>query len=65
MKSFLSEYPEILSVQQVAAIMGVSVPTIRRHIKKKEIPSVHIGRLTRIPRDLLVEYLSAKVDDQD
>ena len=58
MKELLKEYPVVLSISEVAEILNVSPATVRRHIKNNELPYVKVGRLVRIPKARLVDYLS-------
>ena len=57
MKELLKEYPVVLSISEVAEILNVSPATVRRHIKNNELPYVKVGRLVRIPKAILVDYL--------
>lgn len=55
---FLDGYPPLLTVKEVAAILGVSSRTVSRLCEKGEIPSSKIGRAVRIPKKALLEYMS-------
>lgn len=57
MNELLKKYPVVLDVATVAEILGVTPATVRRLVKAKIIPSVKVGRLTRIPKNRLIEYL--------
>ena len=57
MKKYLENYPPVLSVDEVADILGVTGKTIRHLIKAGDLGSIKVGRLIRIPKDRLVEYL--------
>lgn len=57
MKELLKEYPVVLSISEVAEILNVSPATVRRHIKNNELPYVKVGRLVKIPKARLVDYL--------
>lgn len=57
MKELLEKYPAVLDVATVAEILGVTPATVRRLIKAKAIPSVKVGRLTRITKDKLIDFL--------
>lgn len=57
MKELLKEYPVVLSISEVAEILNVSPATVRRHIMNNELPYVKVGRLVRIPKARLVDYL--------
>lgn len=57
MEKYLENYPPVLSVDEVADILGVTGKTIRHLIKAGDLGSIKVGRLIRIPKDRLVEYL--------
>lgn len=61
MNEFLQKYPAVLDVVMVAEILGVTPATVRRLVKAKTIPSIKVGRLTRITKDKLIEYLEKGV----
>ena len=55
------DYPDILTVTQVAAALGISKNTAYRLIKEREIGCRHIGRKIIVPKACLVDYvLSAR-----
>jgi excisionase family DNA binding protein len=53
----------LANVQQAAAVLGCSVPTIRRKVKAGEIPSMRIGRSVRIDLTKLRALSGAEVSD--
>jgi excisionase family DNA binding protein len=57
MNELLEDYPAVLDVTTVAEILGVTPATVRRLIKAKVLHSVKVGRLTRITKSKLIEYL--------
>lgn len=57
MKEYLDEYPPVLDVEQVSQIMGVGKQLVRKEILKHEIPAIKVGRIYRIPKAKLLEYL--------
>ena len=57
MEKYLEVYPLVLSVDEVADILGVTGKTIRHLINAGDLGSIKVGRLIRIPKDRLVEYL--------
>ena len=57
MYQLLEKYPAILDVATVAEILGVTPATVRRLLKANVIPSVKVGRLTRVRKDKLIDYL--------
>lgn len=60
MKKLLETYPAVLDVHAVAEILGVTPATVRRLIKSKDIPSVKIGKLTRVTKDKLINLLEER-----
>lgn len=52
--------PEILTVKEAAQYLKLSVVTIRRLIKKGEIPHFKIGDAVRIDKQDLDKYLESK-----
>ena len=57
MDEMLKKYPAVLSISDVAEILNITPATVRRHIKKSDIPHIKVGRLVRIPKDSLIGYL--------
>ncbi len=57
MDEMLKNYPVVLSISDVAEILNVTPATVRRHIRKKDIPSIKVGKLVRIPKDSFISYL--------
>ncbi len=51
---------ETLTVKAVAELLHVSQPTIRKYIKRSQLPSVTIGRCRRIPRIDLETFVEAR-----
>lgn len=60
MNELLEKYPPVLDVATVAKILGVTPATVRRLVKSNLIPSVKVGRLTRITKDKLIDYLEER-----
>lgn len=55
------EYPDIMTVPQVAEALGIGTNTAYRLIKNKEIGCKHIGRIIKVPKKCLMDYvLSAR-----
>ena len=57
MDELLKKYPAVLSISDVAEILNVTPATVRRHIKTNDLPHIKVGRLVRIPKDSLIDYL--------
>lgn len=60
MNELLANYPAVLDVATVAEILGVTPATVRRLLKANVIPSVKVGRLTRVTKDKLINYLEER-----
>lgn len=59
MNELLAKYPAVLNVSTVAEILGVTPATVRRLLKANVIPSVNVGRLTRVTKDKLCVVVSS------
>ena len=57
MNELLNQYPAVLTITEVAEILNVTPATVRRHIKSNDLPHIKVGRLVRIPKDSLIDYL--------
>ena len=51
---------EALTVKEVAELLHVSRPTVEKHIKTGELPSVTIGRCRRVRRMDLEDFLDRR-----
>ena len=51
------EYPDILDVKQVGALLGVSTKTVYRLLRSGTIDSVKIGREFRVPKVNVLKYV--------
>ena len=49
--------PELLTVAEVAKLLTVSIPTVRRLQGQRRIPFVKVGGSVRFTKDDLVAYL--------
>ena len=58
MDELLKNYPAALSITDVAEILNITSATVRRHIKNNDLPHIKVGRLVRIPKDSLINYLN-------
>lgn len=50
------DYPDILNIKQVGAILGVSKKTVYSLIKKGAFSSIKVGREYRIPKVNVMQY---------
>ena len=56
-KLMLKDYPDILTIQQMCDILGISTKTGYRLLREKKICSLKVGRAYRIPKMHLFTYL--------
>lgn len=59
----LAGYPDLLTVQHVNEITGVSEQTIRAEINAGRLPGCHIGRRLFVPKCKFVEYAMGGMKD--
>ena len=60
-KTKLSQYPDILSLSEVAEILHVAgISSVRRLIKNGKIKALKPGKNTIIPKKYLEEYIYGK-----
>ena len=57
-KIMLKEYPDILSVDQVSEVLGVSTKTCYKILRNGDICCLKVGRTYRVPKAHLFSYLS-------
>ena len=50
-------YPDVLTVEQVSELLGVCTKTVYAMIRRGELKKQNVGRLFRIPKSYLIEYL--------
>ena len=58
MEAVLAGYPQILSADQAAEILGVSKRTVSRLCADSRLPSFKVGIKIRIPKHALIDYMS-------
>ena len=57
----LSEYPPLMTAQQVATVLGLSVDAVRVRIKQRDLASAKIGQAVRVPRVDLERYIARRL----
>ena len=62
-KSVLKEYPDVMSVEEVSAALGVSDKTVHRLLHENKIEHIVMGRKYRIPKAHLFSYLRLYAKD--
>lgn len=53
----LSTYPVLLSLPQVANVLGCSIPSVKRRVQRRQLASIKEGHHVRVPREALRQYL--------
>ena len=61
--SVLSDFPDVLSVPQVSAALGISSKTTYRILNTGELLSLKVGREFKIPKVFLLRYLKILAHD--
>lgn len=56
----LEEYPDILTVKDVLKILKIGMNTLYKLLNNKELYGKKIGRMWRIPKTSVIEYISKK-----
>lgn len=55
----LKEYPDVLTVKQVAEILEIGINAAYRLIHNNTIGSVRVGRSIRVPKMCVIDYLTS------
>ncbi len=58
----MDEWPVLLKVSEVAAILRVSRNLVYELIAEGELPVIRLGRVIRVPRDALERWIEREVD---
>ena len=53
----LDSYPDVLSVKDIQAILGICKATAYRLVNENVIRSMRIGRSIKIPKQAVINYL--------
>ena len=51
---------EYYSVEQVANMLGLKIPTIREYIKRGDLQAYKFGRVLRIKKEDYIEFTKSK-----
>jgi len=54
---YFTQYPDVLNVKQLSKILGVCEKTVLRLLIDQEMQSIKIGRIYRVPKLYLLQYL--------
>lgn len=69
--NFLSKYksyddlPLMLSVPEIAAVLGISRAAAYELARSKDFPSLRIGTRIVVPKDKFIDWISRRVEEQD
>ena len=55
----LNNYPDVLTVKQLAEILNIGQNAAYRMVKRREIGVKYIGRAIRIPKASVILYLNS------
>ena len=55
----LKEYPDVLNIEQMCEVLGISKKTGYKLLQSNTITSMKVGRTYRIPKIHLIAYLHA------
>ena len=56
-KNTFSEYPDVLTVQQLSAMLRISTKVAYKLVKEGKIKSIRIGRNFKIAKVFVLDYL--------
>ena len=56
----ISDYPDILTVQEVSELLGVSTKTVYKLLKEGQIEKRAVGRTFKIIKTNVTDYLGIK-----
>jgi len=56
--SILSGLPDVMTLEQVASILQISITGARQMCREKYLPSFKCGAQWRVPKAWLIEYIS-------
>jgi excisionase family DNA binding protein len=54
----LRKYPDLLNVEQISGILGVSTKTVYKMIRNGELSYIKTGREYRIPKVTVLQYMN-------
>lgn len=53
------EYPDILTIPQVAQALGICIKAAYGLVKQKRLGAIRIGRTIKVPKEQLVEFVKS------
>jgi len=64
-ETIIMDSPEIMTIKQAAAYLQLHYQTVREKVNTGEIPAVKVGRVWRIMKKDLIEYLGLQKQKQE
>jgi len=61
----LKDYPDVLNIQQMCEILGISTKTGYKLLQSKQIECLKVGRSYRIPKAHIFSYLGICKDPDE
>ncbi len=58
MEQYLSTYPPVLSIHEVAEILRITERTARKLVDASIIRGSRVGRMYKMPKESIVKYLT-------
>ena len=59
------QLPLMLSVPDVAAVLGISRAAAYELARSKDFPSLRIGTRIVVPKDKFIDWINRRVEEQD
>ncbi len=59
------DLPLMLSVPEIAAVLGISRAAAYELARSKDFPSLRIGTRIVVPKDKFIDWISRRVEEQD
>ena len=59
------QLPLMLSVPEIAAVLGISRAAAYELARSKDFPSLRIGTRIVVPKDKFIDWINRRVEEQD
>jgi len=59
--NMFEEYPDIITVEQLQKILKIGRNTAYKLLKNNTIKSIRIGKIHKIPKSNIIEYLQKNI----
>lgn len=59
------QLPLMLSVPEIAAVLGISRAAAYELARTKDFPSLRIGTRIVVPKDKFIDWINRRVEEQD